>query len=109
MVIRTLLSRWQEERRKRYPTDTNVANRAAQATARRQRGELDPEGEATRLRLHEVIARQQELGLLKEAGTADLLWAASGRGGGSRGGRGGRIGRHGGQGRSLTFVSMTDT
>ena len=75
-----------------------MAKRAAQASARRQRGELDPEGETTRLRLHEVISRQQELGLLKEAGTADLLWAASGRGGGFRGGRGGRFGRQGGRG-----------
>ena len=98
------MSRWQEERRKRYPTDSNVADRAAQASARRQRGELDPEGEARRLRLHEVIARQQELGLLKEAGTADLLWAASGRGGGLRGGRG-RLGRHGGRGR-LPLLSL---
>ena len=98
------MSRWQEERRKRYPTDSNVADRAAQASARRQRGELDPEGEARRLRLHEVIARQQELGLLKEAGTADLLWAALGRGGGLRGGRG-RLGGHGGRGR-LPLLSL---
>ena len=52
--------RWQEERRKRYPTDANVAKRASDASARRQRGELDPEAEARQLRLHEVIARQQE-------------------------------------------------
>ena len=57
--------RWQEERRKRYPTDANVAKRESEASARRQRGELDPEAEARQLRLHEVIARQQELGLLK--------------------------------------------
>ena len=61
--------RWQEERRKRYPTDANVAKRASEASARRQRGELDPEAEARQLRLHEVIARQQELGLLKVSAT----------------------------------------
>ena len=61
--------RWQEERRKRYPTDANVAKRASEASARRQRGELDPEAEARQLRLHEVIARQQELGLLKVGAT----------------------------------------
>ena len=42
-----------------------MAKRASEASARRQRGELDPEAEARQLRLHEVIARQQELGLLK--------------------------------------------
>ena len=79
-----------------------MAKHASEGSARRQRGELDPEGEERRARLHEVIARQQQLGLLKEAGTADLLRAASGRGagfGGSfRGGRGGRSGRQGGRG-----------
>ena len=78
--------RWQEERRKAYPSEANVAARRAEAAERRARGELDPAREASRLRLREVIARQRDLGLLREAGTADLLAEAGladirGRGG----------------------------
>ncbi|CAL8463582.1 g3116 [Coccomyxa elongata] len=98
-------ARWREERRKAYPSEANVAARRAEAAERRARGELDPVREASRLRLREVIARQRDLGLLREAGTADLLaeaGLADGRGGGGfRDGRGrrGRFGRQPGPGR----------
>lgn len=81
-----------------------MAAKRAEAADRRARGELDPVREASRLRLREVIARQRDLGLLREAGTADLLAeagldfgnaAGDGGGGGFRGSRGrrGRFGR----------------
>ncbi|BDA48556.1 probable collagen alpha-5(VI) chain at N-terminal half [Coccomyxa sp. Obi] len=98
-------ARWREERRKAYPSEANVAARRAEAAERRARGELDPAREASRLRLREVIARQRDLGLLREAGTADLLAEAgladSHGGSGFRDGRGrrGRFGRQPGPGR----------
>lgn len=83
-----------------------MAKRGSEAAARQQRGELDPEGEAARARLHEIVARQQELGLLKEAGTADLLRAASGRGAGLRGGRVVRPGRQAGRGVVSVYIYL---
>ena len=72
-----------------------MAKRSAQAAARKQRGELDPERAETRLRLREVVARQRDLGLVKAAGTEELIvellpgagFAGSGGRGGSNRGR----------------------
>lgn len=90
--------RWREERKKGYPTEANIAAKRAAAAQRRERGELDPWWQKSRLRLREVISRQRDLGLLREAGTADLLADAGLLGGGSGGGgwvpRGG-LGRRG--------------
>ncbi len=86
-----------------------MAARRAEAAERQARGELDPVREASRMRLREVIARQRDLGLLREAGTADLLAEAGldpggASGSGFRGGRGrrGRFGREPGAPTCLT-------
>ena len=35
--------RWQEERRRHFPSEANLAKRAEEAKARAERGELDPQ------------------------------------------------------------------
>ncbi|KAK9837461.1 hypothetical protein WJX81_004274 [Elliptochloris bilobata] len=108
--------KWREERRRNFPSAANLAARAAEATAREARGELDPRSVARRARLREVVAQQRALGLDRKAGTdalhvpeaaeqpVSLALGASHPGGGrfpgsgggwGRGGDGGRRGRSG--------------
>ena len=53
-----------------------------------------PHREERRRRLHDVLARQQRMGLAKAAGTQELYFAVA-RGGGRGGGRG--VGRGAGE------------
>ena len=82
--------RWREERRRNYPTDGNVAARAAAAAEARARGDLDAPKQGLQRRLAEVVARQRAMGVAREAGTADLFpdLAPGGGGGGGPRGRG---------------------
>ena len=64
--------RWQEERRKHFPTEENVAKKAATAKARAERGEIDSERQNKHQRLHSILRLQRNLGLAKAAGTDDI-------------------------------------
>ncbi|GAB4819298.1 hypothetical protein N2152v2_006344 [Parachlorella kessleri] len=88
---------WIKERKKHFPTTDNVAKKAQEARDKAARGELDLLREERRRRLHDVLARQQRMGLAKAAGTEDLYFSVARGGGGRRGGRGG--GRGAGRGR----------
>ena len=49
-----------------------MAKKAANAKAMAERGELDPEGQNKRKRLHSILRLQRNLGLAKTAGTDDI-------------------------------------
>jgi len=76
--------RWQEERRKHFPSETNLAKQAEEAKARAERGDLDPETQQKRRKLHDVLQLQRQLGLAKAAGT-ETMQMEGGDDGGAQG------------------------
>lgn len=103
------IEQWIAERRKFFPTAANLARKKGEADARADRGELEPlvgGGVMTKQqRLKDILARQEAMGVLKQAGTQDLfqqvmrMGGGGGGGGGREGGRGERGGGRRGRGR----------
>ena len=106
---------WKADRRKNWPSTENVVRKEQDAAARRERGELEKEegggggGGSRSIRiqngLRDILQKQREMGLMKQAGTEGMLdtlgsnrtegqrHQSYGRGGGRRGrGRGRRGG-----------------
>ncbi|KAK9797354.1 hypothetical protein WJX73_001303 [Symbiochloris irregularis] len=96
---------YREERRKNFPSEQNVTKKQAAAIERAARGESEPQTSGRVLQLHQILARQQEMGIAHLAGTLDMLegggsdsYGPAGRGRGGRGSfRGGRGGDRGGR------------
>jgi len=101
------IEQWIAERKKFFPTAANLARKKDEVEARATRGELEPlvgGGVMTKQqRLKDILARQQAMGVLKQAGTQDLfqqvMRTGGGGGGGREGKRGGERGRERGRGR----------
>ena len=101
-VERKEVDQWIADRKKSFPTAQNVARKSAEAEARKQRGELDPIVQDSRMRLRDVLSKQKEMGILRKAGTEELfeqvVQTYPGRRGGANRGRG--RGRGGGRGKA---------
>ena len=65
--------RWQEDRRKNFPTEDNLVKKAEEAKQRAERGELDVDQQSTRQTLRGVLQLQRKLGLAKAAGTDSMM------------------------------------
>ncbi len=61
--------RWQEDRRKNFPTDGNLERKLEEAKRRAERGEVDVDRQDKRKTLRSVLQLQRKLGLAKAAGT----------------------------------------
>lgn len=64
--------RWQEDRRKNYPTDANLARRVEEARQRAERGDIDVDVQTKRFTLMGVLQLQRKLGLARAAGTDSM-------------------------------------
>lgn len=67
-----LFCRWQEDRRKNFPTDSNLERKVEEAKKRVEKGEIDLDHQDKRRALRSVLQLQRKLGLAKAAGTDSM-------------------------------------